>query len=94
MDAPLSFIMTRAIVLLLGILFFRAALPRRERRTNTTITPYGSVFDVDVPAELACSELCSTEANLHSYIRVEVAFRLLRNSPGTGSLSGPDFTCR
>jgi hypothetical protein len=50
--------MTKAIVLLLGILFFRAGLPRRERRTNTTITPYGSVFDVAVPTDLACSELC------------------------------------
>ena len=50
--------MTRAIVLLLGILIFRATLPRRERRTDTTVTPYGSVFDVAVPADLACSPLC------------------------------------
>lgn len=49
--------MTKAIVLLVAIFFFRIALPRRQRRTNTTITPYGSVFDVAVPAELACSAL-------------------------------------
>jgi hypothetical protein len=49
--------MIKAILLLVAILLFRAMLPRRQRRTNTTITPYGSVFDVPVPAELACSEL-------------------------------------
>jgi hypothetical protein len=50
--------MTRAIVLLLALLFFKAVLPRRERRTIGKITPYGSVFDVAVPADLACSPLC------------------------------------
>lgn len=51
-------VMTKAVVLLLGILLFRVLLPRRQRRTNTAVTPYGSVFDVAIPAELACSGLC------------------------------------
>jgi hypothetical protein len=42
------------VLLLFAILIFRAALPRRRRRTTTSITPYGSVFDVGVPADLAC----------------------------------------
>ena len=50
--------MVKAILLLVGFLVFRALLPRRERRTNITVTPYGSVFDMAVPADLACSPLC------------------------------------
>jgi hypothetical protein len=56
--------MTKALVLLLAILFFRIVLPRQQRRTNTTITPYGSVFDVEVPAELACSATGLTQQSV------------------------------
>ena len=49
--------MTRVVVLLLAIPVLKIMLPRRVRRTNTSITPYGSVFDVPVPADLACSSM-------------------------------------
>jgi len=50
--------MTRVLILLLAIVFFKAVLPRRERRSITGVTPYGSVFDIAVPVDLACSALC------------------------------------
>jgi hypothetical protein len=55
---PAPFTMSKGIVLLVAIFLFRIMLPRRQRRTNTTITPYGSVFDVAVPPDVACSALC------------------------------------
>jgi len=53
--------MSKAIVLLLAMLFFRVVLPRRQRRTSTTTAPYGSVFDVAVPSKLACSATFSSK---------------------------------
>jgi hypothetical protein len=50
--------MMRAIVLIVAIVLFRAVLPRHSRRSITGVTPYGSVFDAAVPAELVCSPLC------------------------------------
>lgn len=49
--------MTKIVVLFIAVFFFRIMLPRRQRRSNITVTPYGSVFDVEVPADVACSEL-------------------------------------
>jgi len=50
--------MSKVLVILLAIVLFKMMLPRRARRTHTSITPYGSVFDVPVPSDLACSTLC------------------------------------
>jgi hypothetical protein len=47
--------MIKAILLLVGFVVFRVLLPRRERRTNITVTPYGSVFDTAVPADVLAS---------------------------------------
>lgn len=66
---PALFIMIKAIVLLLGILLFRVMLPRRQRRTNATISPYGSVFDVAVPDELARSGLWSVKEPTRQRVR-------------------------
>ena len=49
--------MTKAILLLVAILLFRLMLPRRRRRSGTAVTPYQSVFDVAVPADVACAGL-------------------------------------
>jgi hypothetical protein len=47
--------MIKAILLLVGFVVFRVLLPRRERRTNVTVTPYGSVFDMAVPSGVLAS---------------------------------------
>ncbi len=52
--------MTKAILLVVAILFFRMMLPRRQRRSSTSITPYQSVFDVEVPVDLACAAVRSS----------------------------------
>ena len=49
--------MTKVVVLLLAIPILKVMLPRRKGRTGKN-SPYQSVFDVPVPSELACSELC------------------------------------
>jgi hypothetical protein len=49
--------MTRVIILLLAIVFFRAMLVGRRQAARRS-KPYNSVFDVSVPADLACSPLC------------------------------------
>ena len=50
--------MSKVVAVVLVLLIFKVMLPRRVRRSTTSITPYGSVFDVAVPTELACSMLC------------------------------------
>lgn len=54
---PAYRIMTKAIILLLAIVFFKAKIIDGHREAHR-IKPYNSVFDVSVPADLACSPLC------------------------------------
>ncbi len=51
--------MTKALVLLGGILFFKIALPRRAGKARQR--PYGSALDIAVPPHIACSLLVDPE---------------------------------